>query len=94
MKLDVSELQMHISAMVLAERRRQNAMWGVQRHDILRWLSIIVEEVGEVAEATQHGMPNEKATDAGDLLTELIQVAASAQAAAEQVYEEMQRNGH
>lgn len=91
--MTTQELQMHVSAMVQAERRRQNAKWGVQRHDMLRWLSILVEEVGEVAEATQKGMPSEKQTDAADLMTELIQVAAVAQAAVEQLYEEMQRDG-
>ena len=36
---------------VIAERRRQDTMWGVQNHDDFVWLTILSEEVGEVAEA-------------------------------------------
>lgn len=89
MTMGVRELQASISGMVMEERKRQDAKWGIQRHPHTTWLAILMEEVGEVAEAMQKGMPSEKATDAADLLTELIQVAAVAQAMAEQVYEEM-----
>jgi hypothetical protein len=34
---------------VLAERRRQDAKWGEQNHDPQTYLSILVEEVGELA---------------------------------------------
>ena len=87
--MSVRELQASVSGMVMEERKRQDGKWGVQRYPHTKWLAILVEEVGEVAEAMQKGMPSEKATDAADLLTELIQVAAVAQAMAEQVYEEM-----
>lgn len=36
---------------VLAERLRQDARWGEQSHPPLAWLSILLEEVGEVARA-------------------------------------------
>lgn len=35
---------------VADERARQNAKWGEQNHTDLRWLGILMEEVGEVAE--------------------------------------------
>lgn len=88
--MDLRDLKMNVSAMVQTERRRQDSKWGVQRHPHPLWYVILGEEVGEVAEALQRGSVSEKETDAGDLLTELIQVAAVAQAFAEQVYEEMQ----
>ena len=39
---------------ILAERARQNAKWGEQNHDIYIWMAILVEEVGELAEAILH----------------------------------------
>jgi NTP pyrophosphatase (non-canonical NTP hydrolase) len=75
------------AAMIQEERFRQNRKWGIQRHDMFRWYAILGEEVGEVAQALQTGMDSEKATDAHDLLSEVIQVAAVAQAMAEQLIE-------
>lgn len=73
--------------LVIKERVSQYAKWGRQRHDLRTWLAILVEEVGEVAEAMQKGLVSEKDTDASDLLKELIQVAAVAVAIAEQIRE-------
>ncbi|MDW0113794.1 MazG-like family protein [Sporosarcina saromensis] len=75
---------------VLKERMQQNEKWGLQRHDYPYWRAILVEEVGEVAQAIQHGSVASKETDADDLYTELIHVAAVASAIAEQVKEEAQ----
>lgn len=61
---------------VLAERRRQDAKWGVQRHGPDGWLMILMEEVGEAAKAVLEGS-GLKYHD------ELIQVAAVAVAALE-----------
>lgn len=36
---------------VLAERIRQDEKWGLQHHFYHEWLAILVEEVGEVAQA-------------------------------------------
>lgn len=74
------------------ERYSQNDKWGRQRHIHLRWLAILMEEVGEVAEALQQGMVSEKSSDADDLYKELIQVAAVACAFAEQVEEEREKD--
>jgi NTP pyrophosphatase (non-canonical NTP hydrolase) len=76
---------------VANERGRQNVLWGKQVHPYNVWLTILVEEVGEVAQAIQQGMASEKDSDADDLYEELIHVAAVATAAAEQVREERKR---
>jgi NTP pyrophosphatase (non-canonical NTP hydrolase) len=34
---------------VIEERIRQDAKWGEQNHEPLKWLSILMEEVGELA---------------------------------------------
>lgn len=67
------------------ERDRQDAMWGEQNHDYPVWLTILIEEVGEVAQAIQSNKNWGKESDAHDLYKELIQVAAVATAMAEQV---------
>ena len=72
------------------ERLKQDAMWGKQRHDRGTWLAILMEEVGEVAQAMQVNQSWGKKTDAGDLYAELVQVAAVAVAIAEQVVEDEQ----
>ena len=72
------------------ERLKQDAMWGKQRHDRGTWLAILMEEVGEVAQAMQEGFTHHKESDADNLYTELIQVAAVAVAIAEQVAEDEQ----
>ena len=36
---------------VLDERARQDAKWGVQSHDTITYLAILMEEVGETAQA-------------------------------------------
>lgn len=61
---------------VKAERVRQNILWGRQDHNPDRWLTILVEEVGEVAKAIQEG-------DKKNYREELVQVAAVAVAAIE-----------
>ncbi|RDW17064.1 hypothetical protein CWR48_15595 [Oceanobacillus arenosus] len=70
------------------ERERQIAKWGKQVHDYPYWYAILGEEFGEVGQAIQKGSAAHKSTDASDLYTELIQVAAVATAIAEQVLED------
>lgn len=69
------------------ERDRQNVLWGKQRHEYGTWLTILVEEVGEVAQAMQKQKNWGKETDSDNLYEELIHVAAVAVAIAEQVKE-------
>lgn len=84
-------LNQNIVAKVLAdintERVIQYSKWGLQRYPYHYWLAILMEEVGEVAEALQKGNTAYKSTDADNLYKELIQVAAVATAIAEQVRE-------
>lgn len=42
-----------VIADVLEERARQDAKWGEQNHDILFWLAVLMEEVGEAAAEAQ-----------------------------------------
>lgn len=61
---------------IRAERERQNKKWGEQNHDDYRWLAILTEEVGELAQAILH---NEfGGSHAGTSKTELVHVAAVA----------------
>jgi NTP pyrophosphatase (non-canonical NTP hydrolase) len=56
---------------VKAERQRQDAKWEEQNHDDFKWLSILMEEVGEVSKAAlEHDEP--------EVLKELSHVAAVA----------------
>lgn len=72
---------------VLHERGRQDAKWGPQNHDPLEWLSILLEEVGEVAMAANQAHWAKTRDSAvirwDDYRAELIQVAAVAVAAVE-----------
>lgn len=79
-----------IGAEVVKERLRQNVMYGEQNLDNGQFLAVLMEEVGEVAQALQEGSREHKPTDASDLYEELIQVAAVAQKWAEKVLKESQ----
>lgn len=62
--------------LIYTERVRQNGKWGEQNHDDYRWLAILTEEVGELAQAIlegEFGCPH-----AGTAKTELVHVAAVA----------------
>ena len=62
--------------LVLAERARQDAKWGEQNHEPIRWCCILSEEIGEWC---RHVLEN------NDILasSELVQVAATALTALE-----------
>ena len=61
---------------VARERDRQDARWGEQNHDDYRWLAILTEEMGELAQAILHDEYGGK--HAGTMREELVQVAAVA----------------
>lgn len=63
-------------AEVKTERERQDEKWGEQNHPVDTWVTIIAEELGEVARASLKG-------DGQGYRSELIQVAACAVAAVE-----------
>lgn len=63
---------------VAMERRRQDKKWGVQNHLPEKWMTILLEEVGEAA----HGrLENDRA----NYREELVQVAAVAVAMIESI---------
>lgn len=54
---------------ILAERKRQDDKWGIQRHQPDYWMLIAIEEVGEIAQALLQN-------DRESYRKELIQTAA------------------
>jgi len=85
-----TELMRIVNAAILAERLRQNAKWGVQRHPHEVWHVIASEETGEVAQAILSAKGWGKPTDAQNLYMECIHASAVYAAFAEQVLEEME----
>ena len=62
---------------ISAERARQDAKFGIQSHKPIEWLTILVEEVGEVSkEICENHFPIYNHKDWTNYRTELIQVAA------------------
>jgi len=72
--MNQSSTQLRIIHDILDERDRQDVKWGEQNHDDYRWLAILTEEVGELAQAALHDEFGGK--HAGTLRKELIQAAA------------------
>ena len=66
---------------VLAERQRQDAKWGEQNHDPFTFLTVLIEEVGELAQAALHCRFGGPA--ASGLRDEAVQTAAVALAIVE-----------
>lgn len=73
--------QDNVISSILAERDRQDGLWGQQNHSPLVWLAILSEEVGEVSKEVNEGYFRGKSTAA--YREELVQVAAVAMAAIE-----------
>ena len=67
---------------VVAERRRQDAKWGEQNHDPFLYGTILMEEVGEFAQAALKARFDEGKT-LDNVREEAIQVAAVAVAIVE-----------
>ncbi|MGG1571581.1 hypothetical protein [Fictibacillus sp. NRS-1165] len=82
------ELRAIVLFAVKKERERQIAKRGKQRMSYGRWLKILVEEVGEVAEAMQKDEEWAKDSDSNNLFEECIHAAAVSLSIAEQVLEE------
>lgn len=76
-----------VLADIYRERERQNAKWGIQRHDFPTWYVILGEEIGEVAQAIQSEKGWSKVTDKSNLYEEIIHSAAVLVAMAEQIKE-------
>jgi NTP pyrophosphatase (non-canonical NTP hydrolase) len=84
-------MRQQIYKQIEAERIRQDGLWGVQRHSLDRWLTILVEEVGEVAKAIQGDDPDRVGDEAEE---ELVQVAAVAVQIIERIQEARKRRAH
>ena len=69
---------------VRAERKRQDALWGIQNHSMLTWLPILMEEAGEVAEAMNEWIHTPDGS-LEEVSKELVQVAAVAVAWVERI---------
>ncbi|HPG42133.1 MAG TPA: hypothetical protein PLP19_11880 [bacterium] len=73
---------MGIPEMIWNERVKQDAHWGEQNHDELKWQAILAEECGEVANAVNELTPTKgpvkfpKEAIIANLEYELVQVAA------------------
>lgn len=67
--------------LVLAERARQDAKWGEQNHDPFTYLTVLSEEVGELAQAALHTRFGGSKADG--LMDEAVQTAAVALAIVE-----------
>jgi NTP pyrophosphatase (non-canonical NTP hydrolase) len=67
----------------LAERERQEAKWGEQNHDPALYLTILMEEVGELAQAALHTRYGGRAGGVEHMREEAVQVAAVALAIVE-----------
>ena len=68
--------------LIRTERKRQDDKWGIQRQHDMIWLAILVEEVGEVAQAILKKESKER------IKTELVEVAAVAVAWLENIIED------
>ena len=60
------------------ERQQQDEKWGVQNHGRVKWLIILIEEVGEVAKTLLEGD-----SDVEEYIDEMVHVAAVAVGAIE-----------
>lgn len=71
-----------VCVQVQSELRRQVKAWGEQNHHPMVWLSIIMEELGEAAQAANKAtLENGGSGWWEDYRTELVQVASLAVAA-------------
>jgi NTP pyrophosphatase (non-canonical NTP hydrolase) len=63
-------LKKNIELLIDSERIAQDQKWREQNHNDLRWLAILMEEVGELSKEILEGKSSLKAAN------ELVQVAA------------------
>lgn len=73
--------QSQILNLIKKERERQDKKWGIQNHNIFKWLAILGEEVGEVNKSALENNYQE-------VISELVQIGAVAVA----MIESLERN--
>ena len=83
-----SDAQTKIILDIVAERKRQDELYGKQRHDDGTWLQIFIEEVGEMAQAMQADKAWGKPTDENNVYEEVVHAAAVLVAYAEHLRED------
>jgi NTP pyrophosphatase (non-canonical NTP hydrolase) len=81
-------LRIDVLSAVDKERTRQIELYGNQKLSMGDLLKVLVEEVGEIAQAMQKESPWGKDSDAGDLYEEFIHAAAVCVKGAELVRKE------
>ena len=69
----------------LNEQSEQVKKWGVQNHHPHKYLTILIEEVGEVGEAILKTEEEGKTKTWDDVIEELVQVEAVAQSMIESI---------
>lgn len=78
-----------IAQEAIDERMRQDNKWGPQNRSMIEWMSILVEEIGEAAMATNHftffGIMQHSKEAKAMIRKELIQSAAVCIAMIEQI---------
>ena len=78
---------------ILKEQERQVKKWGVQNHHPHKYLSILTEEVGEVAEAILKTEEEGQTMTWYDVMKELIEVQAVAQSMIESIKRNQLKQG-
>ena len=73
--------QSQILDLIKKERERQDKKWGIQNHNIFKWLAILGEEVGEVNKSALENNRQE-------VISELVQIGAVTVA----IIESLERN--
>ena len=68
---------------ILEERARQDAKWGEQNHDPFTYLTILMEEIGELSQAALHNRFGGKHGEFSHVREEAVQTAAVAVAIVE-----------
>jgi NTP pyrophosphatase (non-canonical NTP hydrolase) len=66
----------NVIMMISRERDRQDAKWGIQHHTHLEWLAILMEEVGEAAQAIVQEWIDNEGPRYALILKEIVQCAA------------------
>lgn len=77
--------QIEASDLVQQERVKQHAKWGDQSHTLSVYLTILMEEMGELAEEILNQELGYKPGRDAELLNEAIQTAAVAQAIVQRI---------
>ena len=80
---EIMPLQLEDLLPILREQICQFQNWGLQHHNPHKWMTILTEEVGEVAEVILESESGSKAWE--DVIEELVQVQAVAQSMIESI---------